>query len=94
MLEFGLKGGRDDIMMRRIFLWSVAGLIVACAWIMISIVVGPDYNLVRWTVVEVTAPGWLIGHSMQLNQYWTVLINCAAYAVIGMLLEAFLPSSR
>jgi hypothetical protein len=93
-VESLLKGGRDAAMMRRICLWTVAGFMVACAWVMVSLVIGPDYNLVRWPVVEVTAPGWLIGHSLQLDPFWVILLNGAAYAIVGFFFEPFHSDSR
>jgi hypothetical protein len=81
-------------MLRRLCMWAVIGFVVAISWVMVNTVMGPNYNLVRWTLVEVTAPAWGIGRSLDLNYYVMALLNGCAYAVVGLVLEPFLEGAR
>jgi len=50
-------------------------------------VAAPNYNLGRWTVAAITAPASLIGRAIPLAYYWFILLNAAAYALIGLAAE-------
>lgn len=74
-------------MKRRIGLWALSGLAVACCWVIAGVVIPPTYNFGRWTVAAITAPASLIGRAIPLAYYWFILLNAAAYAVIGLAAE-------
>lgn len=79
-------------MTRRIALWSLAGLIVACGWVVFTMSLEPA-TLLRleqgryfWMVADVTAPAALLRHH-PLKYYWFVLLNAVAYALAGLAFE-------
>ncbi len=74
-------------MKRRIGLWTLAGFAVACFWVVFGIATAPNYNLGRWTVVAITAPASLLGRAIPLAYYWFILLNAAAYALLGLATE-------
>lgn len=74
-------------MKRRIGLWALSGLAVACCWVIAGVVTAPTYNLGRWTVAAITAPASLIGRVIPLAYYWFILLNAAAYALVGLTAE-------
>jgi len=79
-------------MKRRLILWSVVGLIVAGAWVIYAWAAFPNTTgLGRSLLVEVTAPASLLGHEMPLKFYWFVLLNGAAYALVGWIVELARP---
>lgn len=77
-------------MIRRIALWSLAGFIVACGWVLFTMATAPPMpsNHTFWTIVEITAPASLLRH-FPLKNYWFVLLNALAYAVFGLAIELF-----
>jgi hypothetical protein len=74
-------------MSRRISLWGLIGLLVACWWVVVGILAGPSYNLGRAPVVAITAPASLLGRRMPLGVTWSILLNGALYAVVGFAIE-------
>ena len=74
-------------MNRRIGLWMLVGLTVACCWAVVAALVGPPYNPGRSTVAAFTAPALLIGRRMPLGMLWSVLLNGVMYAVVGFVIE-------
>lgn len=72
---------------RKIGIWALVGIIVACCWVVIGIVVGPSYNLGRSTLVLITAPASFLGRRVPLTFYWFILLNAATYAVVGLGIE-------
>ena len=74
-------------MKRRIILWVLTGIIVACCWAVIAVPAGPGHNLGPLIFVEITAPASLLGRRMPLGVIWFILLNGAFYAVIGLAVE-------
>jgi hypothetical protein len=80
-------------MTRRIGLWALIGLIVACSWVIVGMMVVPNYNLARSTWVAITAPASFLGRKMPLASYWFILLNSGAYA-LGLMAEGFAYGAR
>jgi hypothetical protein len=74
-------------MTKRICWWALAGFVVACCWFIYSTVTAPNPNLARWTIVAITAPASLLGRAVPLAYYWFILLNAAAYALVGLAAE-------
>jgi hypothetical protein len=76
-------------MRQKLGLWALIGLLVACGWVLYSIVAGPftNQNPGTWTIAAITAPASLIGRAMPLKYYWFILLNGAAYALLGLTAE-------
>jgi hypothetical protein len=74
-------------MKRRIGMWALSGFVVACCWVIFSMVAGPSVNLGRSAIVAVTAPASYLGRSMPLAYYWFILLNAALYALVGLAIE-------
>lgn len=75
-------------MKQRISLWAAAGLSIACCWVIYVTMVWPFTNQnVNWTLAAITAPASLIGRAMPLKYYWFILLNGAAYALVGLITE-------
>ena len=70
-------------MLRRIALWGLAGLGVACFWVTIGILSGPAYSFARWAVAVITAPASLLGRAIPLAYYSFALLNAAFYGLLG-----------
>lgn len=75
-------------MNRRIMMWGLLGLSVACIWALIGLLAGPDVNLGRSTLVAVTTPAALLGRKMPLGVGWFVLLNGCIYVLFGTAIEA------
>ena len=79
-------------MTRRIALWSLVGLTVACAWVVLTMSLHPatllrlEHGRYFWTVADITAPVALLRH-YPLKYYWVVLLNGVAYALVGFAFE-------
>jgi len=74
-------------MRRRIGVWALCGLAAASIWFVYGMAAGPDENLGRWPMVTITAPASLLGRHMPLAFYWFILLNGAAYALLGLAIE-------
>ncbi|HXA84750.1 MAG TPA: hypothetical protein VNZ47_06740 [Candidatus Dormibacteraeota bacterium] len=74
-------------MTRRISLWALGGLTVACCWFIYSTATAPNPDLARWTIVAITAPASLLGRAMPLKYDWFILLNAAMYALVGLAAE-------
>lgn len=74
-------------MNRRITLWALAGLVVACCWVIVGLFVGYNYNLGQSTFVAITAPASLIGRRTPLGMTWFIVLNGGFYAAIGIAIE-------
>jgi hypothetical protein len=74
-------------MNRRISLWVLVGLMVACCWVTVGFLAGPRYNLGRSTFVAITAPASLLGRRMPLDVLWFVLLNGGLYGIVGLAIE-------
>ncbi len=75
-------------MTRRIGLWMLIGLAVACCWTAAAPYIPHAYNPgLFWTVVKITAPASLFGQHMPLEVLWFILLNGAIYAVAGSAIE-------
>ena len=83
-------------MARRISLWALIGIMVACCWIFIGLLVGPTYNLGKSTIAAITAPASLIGRRMPLGMVWFILLNGGLYGIVGLSIEPLrkLPFSK
>jgi hypothetical protein len=56
-------------MVRRICLWMLIGIMVACCWAIVAALAGPTYNLGRWAVVGITALRHLSGGRCRLTYF-------------------------
>lgn len=74
-------------MKRRIAWWALAGLIVACCWVLYGMALAPHTNLGRSAIVAITAPASLLGRRIPLAYYWAILLNGAIYALCGVAVE-------
>jgi hypothetical protein len=74
-------------MNRMITLWMLIGLAVACCWVVIGILIGPNYNLGHSTFVAITAPASFLGRKMPLGVIWFVLLNGGLYALMGLTID-------
>lgn len=74
-------------MNRRIMMWGLLGLLVACGWAVIGVFAGPDFNLGRSALVAATAPAALLGRKMPLGVAPGVLLNGCIYALLGLMIE-------
>jgi hypothetical protein len=81
-------------MVRRIGLWGLAGLGVACFWVTFGILAGPNYNIGAWTIAAITAPASLLGRAMPLAYHSFALLNAAIYGVLGLCSEIVLRQHR
>ncbi len=72
---------------RRIGLWVLFGMTVACCWVAIGFLAGPAYNPGRSTIAAITAPASLLGRKMPLGMSWFVLLNGGLYGILGVLIE-------
>ncbi len=81
-------------MKRRLGLWALIGLAVACCWFFISLILPPAYmyNLGHSSIVAITAPASLLGRVMPLAYYWFILLNGVAYLFVGLATEWLRPS--
>ena len=74
-------------MNRRISLWLLIGITVACCWVLVGMFAGPSYNLGRSTIAAVTAPASLLGRRIPLGVLQFVLLNGVLYAITGFAIE-------
>lgn len=72
----------------RIRLWALAGIAVACGWVVVGLLAGLDYNPGQSMAAAITAPVSLLGRRMPLGVVWFVLLNGALYALVGAMLES------
>jgi hypothetical protein len=72
---------------RRISLWLLVGLMVACFWAVMSFVLGPSYNLGASTLVGITAPVALFSGRFPLGIRSAILLNGILYALVGVIIE-------
>ena len=75
-------------MKRRIGLWMLGGVVVACVWVVLAALTGPNHNFGRRTIAAITAPASLLGLMVPLAYYWFILLNAAIYALVGLVVEA------
>ena len=75
-------------MNRRIGLWVLLGIVVACCWVAIGFLAGPAYNPGRSTIAAITAPASLLGRRMPLGMLSFVLLNGGVYGVLGLAIES------
>lgn len=74
-------------MNRRIMIWGLLGLLVACGWAIFGVFAGPEFNLGRSAVVAATTPAVLIGRKMPLGLVLAALLNGCIYALLGLTIE-------
>ena len=74
-------------MKRRISLWLLIGVAVACCWVLVGMFAGPSYNLGRSAIVAITAPASLLGRRMPLGVLRFILLNGGLYAIAGFAIE-------
>jgi hypothetical protein len=68
-------------------MWVLSGFVVACCWVILGVVVGPNINLGRSAIVAITAPAAYLGRRVPLAYYWFILLNAAIYALLGLAIE-------
>ena len=79
-------------MKQRIALWTLAGFIVACVWVLFIAAMGPQTGVrlesgrFFWPIAYVTAPASLLRH-FPLKDYWFVLLNALIYGLAGFAAE-------
>lgn len=80
-------------MKRRLGLWALIGLTVACCWFLISLILPPRYMypLGHSSILAITAPASLLGRAMPLAYYWFILLNGVFYALFGLATELLRP---
>ena len=74
-------------MKRRISLWALIGIAVACCWVVVGFLAGPAYNPGRSTIAAMTAPASLLGRRAPLGITWFILLNGALYGTVGLAAE-------
>jgi len=84
-------------MARRIALWAFAGALVAFLWFLYFTWLtwgayhgGPafEFSAATDTLVNITAPVRpLLGRSIAITWYWSLVLNAAIYACIGLMVE-------
>jgi len=75
-------------MSRRIGLWVLVGIMVACCWVAVGFLASPMYNLGQSTLVAITAPASLFGRKEPLGVIWFILLNGALYGMAGLAVES------
>ena len=81
-------------MIRRISLWMLVGIVIACCWAVIALLAGPNYNLGRSLAVAITAPASLLGRTEPLGVASFILLNAVPYAIVGCAIELIRQSRR
>jgi hypothetical protein len=78
-------------MARRIGLWALAGLAVACFWVLFGFFLPRGVNFGMWPITSITAPASIIGRSAHFPVTWYefILLNAALYSVVGLAIEPF-----
>lgn len=80
-------------MQRRIAIWAVAGVVVACGWTLAVMLTGPwPAQHMIWKVLEITYPVSLL-RAHPLTFYECLVINTATYALFGLGIELLRRSS-
>lgn len=74
-------------MKRRIGLWTLSGFTVACFWVIYGMITFPNPSFGRMAIVAISAPASLLGRAVPLAYYWFILLNAAAYALVGLATE-------
>lgn len=71
---------------RRITFWALAGLAVACFWVIFSLLIPRGVNFGYWPIVSITAPASLLRHR-PVTWYQFIALNAAMYALAGLAVE-------
>jgi hypothetical protein len=71
---------------RRIALWALAGLAVACFWVIFSLLIPRGVNFGYWTITSITAPASLLRHR-PVTWYEFIALNAVIYALVGLAVE-------
>lgn len=74
-------------MHRRIMMWGLLGLLVACGWAIYGVFAGPEFNLGRSALVAATTPAVLLGRKLPLGVVLATLLNGCIYALLGVMIE-------
>lgn len=76
----------------RIFLWAMAGFLVAAGWAFYAAATFPDLiqgKPLVWNLALLTQPlafaGWQFHFGVSI--YWVFLSNAASYALLGLMVE-------
>jgi hypothetical protein len=82
---------------RRLVLWAVGGAAVAFLWFLYFVWLtwdayhgGPGFHFspVTETIVDITAPVRpLVGRHHAVTWYWSIVLNAAIYACMGLMVE-------
>ena len=75
-------------MRRRVGFWLLFGIGIACCWVAIAFLSGPDYNPGRSLIAAITAPASLLGRRMPLGMLAFVILNGFSYAILGLTVES------
>ncbi len=75
-------------MCRRIGLWALAGLAIACFWVIFSLIVSRGVNFGHWTITAISAPASLL-RNRPVTWYEFILLNAAIYGLVGLAVEPF-----
>lgn len=73
---------------RRISIWVLFGIVVACCWVALASFAGPTYNPGRSLIAAITAPASLLGRRMALSVVSFIFLNGGIYGAFGLALEA------
>jgi len=73
-------------MTKRIAVWTLVGVIVACGWALLASMPGHWVNADS-TLVVLTAPIALLGRRMPISYQWSIFFNAVTYALYGFTFE-------
>ena len=76
-------------MNRRIWMWVVAGILVATFWVVFGLIAGPGTDFGHWLVTSITAPAAVLCRAVRfpVKYYEFIALNAAVYALIGLSVE-------
>jgi len=74
-------------MNRKILIWGVVGMAVACTWARVTLFAAPHFNLGRSATVSITAPVALLGRRMPIGVGSSIMLNGCFYAIAGLVFE-------
>lgn len=73
----------------RIGIWVLGGALVVGFWT-ILMMTNPGHQFGRWAVFSVTVPVSLLGRARPMTYQSVMLLNAAAYGLIGLAVEPIL----
>lgn len=74
----------------RIAVWAAVGFLVAGGWGLYFALANKDNPIptIAYTLMRVTCPIAIAGMYVPISLYWTLLVNAATYALVGLIVEA------